>query len=375
MNGVARDAWLEQGMAAAPYQSKECAPDMVGGSPRILIIRLSAIGDVVRVLPALQILRDALPDAHIDWVVERKAADVCRDHPSLDGVIEFERPEGTWTAAKSFLGLCSDIRNRRYDIVIDFHGILKSGLIALASRAPKRYGFARPRSQECSYLFTNRRSRLPARTLNRVEENVILCEAVVSSRAGWPSVTIEVPPDVQDTVDEYVDSTFDAGKRLVAVHAAVDRHEKRWPLAYFAQVCDRLIADGRYEVMLTWGPGQRHIAQKVFELCRRSPVIAPETPDLKHYAWLVNRADLYVGGDTGPMHIAAAMGTPVVALFTGTNAAQHAPYQSACEVLTPERAHELGSPEEDEEEPLSPILPSMVYDACVRILAPKKQAG
>jgi len=319
-----------QGIASTPYKSKERAPNMVGGSPRILIIRLSAIGDVVRVLPALQILRDALPDAHIDWVVEKKAADICIDHPSLDGTIVFDRPEGAWKAAKAFLALCNNIRNRRYDIVIDFHGILKSGLIAWTSRARKRYGFARPRSQELSYLFTNRRTKLPPRTLNRVEENVILCEAVVPSRAGWPGATIEVPPDVQDSVDEFVDSTFEAGKRLVAVHAPVDRREKRWPLDYFAEVCDLLIADGRYEVMLTWGPGQRHIAQKVFDRCRRSPVIAPETPDLKHYAWLMNRADLYVGGDTGPMHIAAAMGTPVVAIFTGTNALQHAPYQSTC---------------------------------------------
>ena len=133
---------------------------MVGGSPRILIIRLSAIGDVVRVLPALQILRDALPDAHIDWVVEKKSADVCRDHPSLDGIIVFDRPEGAWNAAKSFLALCNAIRNRRYDIVIDFHGILKSGLLAWASRAPKRYGFARPRSQEGNFLLFTHHSTL-----------------------------------------------------------------------------------------------------------------------------------------------------------------------------------------------------------------------
>ncbi|HQM34101.1 MAG TPA: glycosyltransferase family 9 protein [Candidatus Hydrogenedentes bacterium] len=348
---------------------------MVGGSPRILIIRLSAIGDVVRVLPALQILRDALPDAHIDWVVEKKSADVCRDHPSLDGIIVFDRPEGAWNAAKSFLALCNAIRNRRYDIVIDFHGILKSGLLAWASRAPKRYGFARPRSQEGNFLFTNRRSGLPSHTLNRVEENMILCEAVVPARAGCPSATIEVPPEVQEVVDDYVDRTFEAGKRLVAVHAPIDRREKRWPLDYFAEVCDLLIADGRFEVMLTWGPGQQHIAQTVFARCRRGPVIAPETPDLKHYAGLVGRANLYVGGDTGPMHIAAAMGTPVVAIFTGTNAVQHAPYQSPCEVLTPERAHELLPQGETAEEALSPITPPMVYDACVRLLSPKKTAG
>ena len=87
----------------------------------------------------------------------------------------------------------------------------------------------------------------------------------------------------------------------------------------------------------------------------------------------MGRANLYVGGDTGPMHIAAAMGTPVVAIFTGTNAVQHAPYQSPCEVLTPERAHELLPQGETAEEALSPITPPMVYDACV-LLSQKKTA-
>jgi lipopolysaccharide heptosyltransferase I len=128
-----------------------------------------------------------------------------------------------------------------------------------------------------------------------------------------------------------------------------------------------LLADGRFEVILTWGPGQQESARKVLELARRSPAIAPETPSLKEYAWLIHRANAYFGGDTGPMHIAAAMGTPVVAVFGGTDPVQHAPYHSPCEVLAPATCP--GKVLADAQKALRDISPEDAYDACVRLLA------
>ena len=291
---------------------------MAEGSPRILVIRLSAIGDVVRVLPAVHVLRDAFPDARVDWAVERKSADILDGHPALDHVVVFERPQGAMNAARAFLRFCRDIRQTRYDVVLDFHGIGKSGMIAAFSGAAKRYGFSRPRSQEVSYLFTNHKVKLPSSRLNRVEENLRLVEALVPEH-DWPNVAIHVREEVQESVDRFFDEAFEGAKRVVAVHVPVDRPEKQWPVEHFAELGDLLLADGRFDVMLTWGPGQYGIIRKVLKAMRRNPVVAPETPDLKHYAWLVNRSSLYFGGDTGPMHIAAMMGTPVVAVFGGTD--------------------------------------------------------
>jgi ADP-heptose:LPS heptosyltransferase len=215
-----------------------------------------------------------------------------------------------------------------------------------------------------SYLFTNKKVILPSNDLNRTEENLRLCGALARGPAQEAlEAMIYVAPDVQDEVNAFYEELFDGGKLVAAIHVPVDRPEKQWPPEYYATLADRLLADGRFEVLLTWGPGQFDIVEKVRALTKRNPVIAPATPDLKHYTWLVHRADLYVGGDTGPMHIAAAMGTPVVALFGGTNPNKHAPFRKPCKVLHDD------SPSLSPEEKMRRITPEMVYDACVQLVA------
>lgn len=343
---------------------------MINGVPRILVIRLSAIGDVVRVLPALHGLREAYPDAQIDWAVEPKSADILEGHPALDRILVFDRPAGFVEGVKAFWGFCRQIRASHYDIVVDFHGILKSGLITAFSRAPERYGFARPRSREGSYLFTNKRVRLFSRDLNRIEENLQLVGALGVKRRSLDAL-ISVSQDVREEVDGFFEASFDGGKWVVAMHVPMDRPEKRWPMAYFAQLADMLISDGRFEVLLTWGPGQFGEVEEVLAKASRAPVVAPETPDLKHYAWLVHRADLYFGGDSGPMHIASVMGTPVVAVFGDTDPAKHAPLRKPYEVLRvpPDEPDGEAPGRLSSQERLERITPEMAYDACVRVTA------
>ncbi|MFA6241079.1 MAG: glycosyltransferase family 9 protein [Candidatus Hydrogenedentales bacterium] len=335
---------------------------MMGGAPHILIIRLSAIGDVVRVLPALQLIREAYPYAQIDWAVECKSSAILEGHPTLDSLVVFDRPSAKAQAAREFYAFCRKVRLSRYDIVLDFHGILKSGIVARFSGARQRFGFARPRSQECSSLLTNHKVRLPDHPINRAEENLLLCSALVPN-TEWPSVSIHVPVDVRDTVDEFFDHSFDGNKRVIAMHVPVDRPEKQWPLEHFAALSDLLIADGRFDVLLTWGPGQFEAIEQVLARTRRRPTVAPETTDLKHYAWISHRASVYFGGDTGPMHIAAAMGTPVVAVFGGTDPVRHAPFRMASTVLF--EGDKPGAPT-DSQALLRAVTPQMAYEACVK---------
>jgi len=332
---------------------------MINGVPRILIVRLSAIGDVVRVLPALHALREAHPNAQIDWAVERKSAAVIEGHHALDQVLVFERSEGARQSIGAFWKLCKQIRANRYDIVLDFHGLFKSGMISATAGVVDRYAFARPRAKEASYLFANHRVKLPSHDLNRVEENLLLTDALCARPKNLSS-SVFVPLDVQQEVNAYFEETFDGGKLVVAMHVPVEREEKQWPIENYAILADHLLADGRFEVLLTWGEGQYDLVQQVVRGTRRNPVIAPQTPDLKHYSWLVHRADLYFGGDTGPMHIAAAMDTPVVAVFGGTDPAKHGPYQRPCEILY------CDEPGLSAEQRLARITPDMAYEACVR---------
>lgn len=342
---------------------------MLNGVPRILIIRLSAIGDVVRALPALAALRRRFPHAQIDWAVESKAAAIVEDHPDLDLCHVFERRRRGDGRVGGFFAFLRFIRRQSYDVTVDFHGIFKSGLISLCSRAPQRFGFASPRSREMSSFFYTDRVSLPSMRLNRVDENRLLCEALGAAPHEAVDAVVSVPEAAQAEVDAFFDTTFDGSKRVVAIHPAVERESKQWPLASYAALADLLLADGRFEVVITWGPDQRAMAEAVAARAKRKPLVAPETPDLKHYAWLIHRCALYVGGDTGPMHMAAAMGTSVVAIFGGTDPAKHAPVGAPARVLyagpepPPRRVSTRAA-----QEYLARITPEMVYDACVGLL-------
>lgn len=340
-------------------------------TPRnILIIRLGAIGDVIRVLPALHALRERYPEARIDWVVEARSAGILEGHPSLNGLLVFHRSGRLYQDLREFVALARRIRQGGYDLVVDFHGIFKSALLTAASGAGRRIGFARPRAQEGSWLFLTERVRLPSSRLNRIEENLELARAV-GARRGVLDVTIAVQPEIQVEVESWFEEKFDSGKMLVAVHAPVDRPEKQWPLEYFAELCDLLLSDGRFEPFLTWGPGQREVAAQVAAMSRRSPVIAPETPTLKHLAWLLRSADMFIGGDSGPMHLASAMGTPVVAVFGGTDPARHHPLREPCVLLDGGPANDPRRKNVDRQNGpgwMRQISPQSVYDATVRLV-------
>jgi heptosyltransferase I len=341
---------------------------MINGVPRILIIRLSAIGDVVRVLPALHALRDAFPHAQIDWVVEPKSVDVVRDHPALDQCHVFERPqEGFLAGFKSYREICRVLRTNRYDIVLDFHGIFKSGYMSWSTGAKERLAFSAPRSREFSALFSTRRVKLISQRMNRIEENLELCKSL-GAKLHALDVAIDIAEDVEHEIDAYVEAVFAGGKRLVMLHPPVERPEKQWPLEHFSALADMLLSDGRFEVMLTWGPGQLGVAEEVRDHCLRKPVIAPETPDLKHFSALVQKTSVFCTGDTGPMHIASAMGVPVVALFGGTDPAKHAPLRKPSEVFyTGPDSFPTRMDLETAENLLREIAPEDVYDTCVRM--------
>lgn len=344
---------------------------MLNGFPRILIIRFSAIGDVVRTLPALHALRDAFPHAQIDWAIEKKSQDIILDHPALDAIHVFERPEGFKKGVRAFLQFCKTLRANRYDVVLDFHGIFKSGFASRATRARERYAFAPPRGRELSYLLANHRVRLPSAMLNRVEENLLLCEAA-GAPPGATDFFIALPEETEEAIDAYVQNEFQSAKRIIAIHAPVDRPEKQWPLARYAELADMLLSDGRFEVLLTWGPGQKTCVQEISKKSHRNPHIAPETPGLKDYACLIRHCALFVGGDTGPMHIASAMDVPVVAIFGGTSPEKHQPYSKPCRVLyagPPNLRHNLEPAEA--EGYLAAISSEHVYDACIDLLKHK----
>ncbi len=292
---------------------------------KILIIRLSAIGDVIRVIPSMESIRIAYPNAQIDWVVEKKACDVISGHPALNQCIVFERCSNITLSIKNFLSLCREIKKNQYDLVIDFHGILKSGLISFFSKAPYRYSFAPPRAQELSYLFANHRiALLQSDILSRVEENFILANAVGAKRIeDW--IGMIIPIEIEEEIKNLLQKLCETNKKLIVIHPPVERPEKQWPTEHFAKLADFLIADGRFEVLFTWGPGQLEVIKQITKQMQYPVLVTPPLPTLKHLASLITHSSVFISGDTGPMHLAWLLHQPAICIFGGTNPQQHAP--------------------------------------------------
>jgi lipopolysaccharide heptosyltransferase I len=299
---------------------------------RILIIRLSAIGDVVRVLPAAAALRKAYPQARIDWIVDSRSADIIKGSPVLDEVYVLRRGRGVVPTAISYLKAREWLGRRTYDLAFDFHGTERSALLLRMSRATIRIGFAPPRSHPLVYLAATDRVRLPEPIMNRVDEN----RALVSRWCDVSSVT-----DLSSLIDKQIDakayesvmSRRTGRPYLALVHPAVDRKKKAWPNERFVQLIDRLQADDRFDVVLSYGPGQRDMVEPIASACRERPNLIEPCKSLRAFADVVSNVSVFIGVDTGPMHIAALVGTPVVAIFGGTDPQMHAPVGAPCRAL------------------------------------------
>ena len=159
---------------------------MTPAPKRILIIRLSAIGDVLRVLPAFQVLKKHYPGSHIGWVVEDSAKDILQAHPGIDEVFVFPKKSiarklksisGIGAGLSEFFSFMKQIRHERFDMVIDFHGLFKSGIISLMSGAPERVGFEAGECREGNFLFNNRRFPIENKHVSRIERNLLCCGA------------------------------------------------------------------------------------------------------------------------------------------------------------------------------------------------------
>lgn len=269
----------------------------------LLVIRLSAFGDVIHTIPAVVALREALPGTEIAWAVEPAYAElveiVARVRPIRVALKQ-------WSVSR-ILAARRDVRG--FGTAIDFQGLIKSALIARASGARHRYGFARDVIREKpAAWFVNRPVAIdPARHV--VEWNLDLARAVAPSINGVPHV--DFAPFVEDGGR---DASAPRENRVVLLPGA-GRPEKQWPVDRFAELARRIGSDA----LVAWGPGEESLARAI------GAEVAPAT-NFRELAFLLSRARLVIGADTGPLHLAAALRTPVIGLYGPTNPARNGPY-------------------------------------------------
>ena len=279
---------------------------------RICVIKPSALGDVVQALPVLNALQVRFPRAEVTWVINRELAPLLTDQPGLHRTLLFERGGGI----RRFLRLLRDLRRSRFDLVFDLQGLARTGLMTVASGAPVRIGLetAREGSQwTCHALIPATGREVPAHArYGRVAEVL-----------GVTQVTRHHPIMISAADGQWWTETLGPWPRPLAVlHPGAKWVTKRWPAEQFTEVALRQAQTFGGTVVLIGGNSERGVclemAGAITRQGHRVLNLAGETT-LKQLAAVVEGADIVVSNDSGPMHLAAAMGTPVVGLFTCTS--------------------------------------------------------
>ena len=298
---------------------------------KILILKFSALGDVAHTLPVAATLRKSLPDSHISWMVEERFQDIVQDNPDIDEVIPLRTKvwRKNWNA-KSFKEIFETIkilRQHKFDLVFDLHGLLKSGIIARLSGAPTRVGFHRRNCKEkLSTLFTNRRAPYMAGGLHVVDINLTLLQTALCKVEETKLFPLQVPEEADKKIGSYFDQHSELTARpIVAINPGAGFESKQWELNRFAELADRISKELKCSIMLTWGPGEESKVQQISSHMQQKSWIAPPTSILESIA-LYKRMALLVSCDSGPLHLGAAVGTPTVSIFGPTDPVRNGAY-------------------------------------------------
>ncbi|MCS5618793.1 MAG: glycosyltransferase family 9 protein [Myxococcota bacterium] len=303
---------------------------------RILIIRLGAMGDVVRTLPAFRALRSAYPEARISWLVERGAEGILSGRPDLDDVIRFPRQELA-SALRGFRvrAFCNEarqfiaqLRGEQFDLVVDFHAILKSGVLARLSGAATRVSYAHPFAREGSWVFATDRARLAPAKMSRYDRNQGLLE-FMNVRGS-----VQGPPiRPRSEAREHIAQALSGEEVRVLIHpgSSGGASYKRYPALSYADVARKLYAARNITSMVTLGSNEEEqaLAKQIVAASGGAAKLAPQTRTLAELTAMIGYAGVFVGSDSGPLHIATSVGTPAIQIMGPTDPIENEPRRDA----------------------------------------------
>lgn len=305
----------------------------------ILIVKLSAIGDVVHTLPSLGALRKHYPDAHITWVIEEASSDLIQGHPYLDRVIisgrknwidgvKHGRFNKSLRQMKSFI---QELRARPYDLVIDFHGLFKSAMVVFLSSGRKKLGY--DSMQELSGFFLN--EKIPEDMKKHAVDRYLDFPRYLGADVNEAEFLIPIGEENKKNIESLLRTHGIAKEdRFVAISPVALWETKLWEDEKFACLCNLISEELNVKVVFT-GSDRKKLAH-IQSLMKSPSINLGEKTTLRDLAYLYQLALLLITTDSGPMHIAAAMGTPVIALFGPTDPARTGPYGNGHTVIQKE---------------------------------------
>jgi lipopolysaccharide heptosyltransferase I len=302
---------------------------------KLLIVRLSSLGDIIHTLPAYQSLRTAFPEARIDWLVERKLAFLLGAVDGIDEILPIDthamrknlaRPEG-W---QMFWEPIRAARARRYDVAIDFQGLLKTAFLSLLSGATTRIGFSRPLVRErAAHWLYHRTPAEPGSPMHVVRLNLLL-----AGEAGARSGELRVRLTASDEDTRTIESLLrrEQLSEFVVLNPGGGWPTKRWKPACYGSLASRIEKELQLKTIVVTGPGEELLYQQITETCTEPLPAHFHVPFLQLIP-LLRSARLLVAGDTGPLHLACALGAPVVGIMGPTSPVRNGPWSEIDEVV------------------------------------------
>lgn len=317
---LGRESLVQTGSAVQPHPRLLCR--------RILLIKLSSAGDIVHALPVLAGLRWRWPKAHIAWLVSTSFAELLEGHPDLDEVISFDRQRfgrlgRRWSATRRFAEFCWRLWARRFDLVVDLQGLFRSGFLSLVSGAPVRIGLAEAREFAGTFYTRRLASRPP-------HQHAVDRYYRAAGPLGFAHRPIRFPLAIKEADRAEAAGLLRQagleGRRFAALAVGARWETKRWPAERFAELADALADRYALASVLTGSAADYAVGEEVCRLSTSGPLNLAGRTRWRHLLGLLEMASLVVTNDSGPMHLAAALGRPLVAVLGPTNPTRTGPY-------------------------------------------------
>jgi ADP-heptose:LPS heptosyltransferase len=370
-------------MLALPAPLRE-AIDARGTGLSILVLRLGAMGDIVRTLPAVRLVRSGLPHARIHWAAWEPWTQLLTTHPDVDTVVGLPRsklralarsPVGWPSLAGAAGRIATQLRSLHAGLVLDFHGDLRSGFLGRLSGAPVRLGYDGHQQKEGNRLFTTHRVPADERRTPRLTRNLELVSALGLPARPVPTAGITIDGDASSAADSIVRSLVGGGGYAVLNPGASRRQAYKKPPAPLFAAAARALADHCIPAIVVSGPGEETDADRVIAAAGGGAHRAPAT-SLATLAALLHGARVFVGGDSGPLHLACGVGCPVVGLYGPTDPVVNTPWNVPFVALARPGSSHTGIKRIDRvTEGFGGLAPEAVVDAIRVILAQPRDAS
>jgi len=314
---------------------------------KIAIVKLSAIGDVVHALPVSAALRERFPKAHLSWIVQGKNREILEGNPDLDEIIVFDKnrwmreipyPHRTVFVLWEMYRFGRGLRRSGFDLVIDLQGLIKSGLLTWLTGAGTRIGFSPDYCREpANVRFTNCQV-TPSRGDVHIVDQCLSLVRELGSDTGRKRFTIHVPSQDQAYISEFLDKKkVPLDSWMVVINPGAGWETKLWCVENYADLADRIVSELGGVVIFLWGPSELSMVKSIRKKMRQPSWRACPT-NLKQSLALMQRAHLFVAGDTGPLHMAAALGIPCLGIYGPSSPERNGPYGDLHRVVQAEVA-------------------------------------